>query len=258
MTYTFTDTHTHLYSKEFAADLKRLMQKSTANQISKYYLPNIDSSSIEAMLEVEAAYPGQCLAMMGLHPCSVDEQSEEQLATLRQWLEKRQFAGIGEIGLDLYWDKTHFEAQKKAFMQQLDWALEFDYGVSIHCRSAFDEMYALLKSRDRRPRSVFHCFSGTLEQAQQIIDLGDFKLGIGGVLTFKNGGLEPVVRELSLEHFVLETDAPYLAPVPWRGKRNEPVYLLEVAKKMAEIKGMSLDEIARVTTENAEKIYQKR
>jgi TatD DNase family protein len=258
MNYSFTDTHTHLYVKEFSGDLPALMQKALANQVKRFYLPNIDSSSIEEMLAVEAAWPEQCLPMMGLHPCSVDEQVDRELAIVRSWLERRPFAGIGEIGLDLYWDKTHFEAQKKALNQQLDWALEFDYGVSIHCRSAFDELYTLLKSRSALPRSVFHCFSGTVEQAEQIIALGNFKLGIGGVLTFKNGGLEPVVRELDLSNFVLETDAPYLAPVPWRGKRNEPVYLLEIARKMAEIKGCGIDEIGRITTENAENIYQKR
>lgn len=258
MSYTLTDTHTHLFVKEFSGDLKILLQKSIANQVTRYYLPNIDGSTIEEMLKVEQDWPEHCFAMMGLHPCSVDETVDEQLALVRHWLDKRAFAGIGEIGLDLYWDKTHFDAQKKALNLQLDWAVEFGYGVSIHCRSAFDELYTLLKDRKTLPRSIFHCFSGTLEQAQQIIALGDFKLGIGGVLTFKNGGLEPVVRALGLENFVLETDAPYLAPVPWRGKRNEPVYLLEIARKMAEIKEMSLDEIARITTENAENIYQKR
>lgn len=258
MSTILTDTHTHLYVKEFAGDLKALLQKSISNGVGRYYLPNIDEDSIEDMLAVEAAWPEQCYAMMGLHPCSVTEAVDEQLQTIRTWLDKRSFAGIGEIGLDLYWDKTHFEAQKKALNQQLDWAVEFGYGVSIHCRSAFDELMTLLKARTSNPRSVFHCFSGTVEQAKQVLALGNFKLGIGGVLTFKNGGLEPVVRELALSEFVLETDAPYLAPVPWRGKRNEPVYLLEIARKMAEIKSCSLEEIARVTTENAENIYQKR
>jgi TatD DNase family protein len=254
----FVDTHTHLYSKDFNADLESLLKKSIDNQVGRYYMPNIDSTSIEVMLEVEKKWPEQCFPMMGLHPCSVDENVDRELSIVREWLDKRPFLAVGEIGLDLYWDKTHFEAQKKAFNLQLDWALEFDYAVSIHCRSAFDEIYELMSQRKALPRSVFHCFSGTVEQAQRILDLGDFKLGIGGVLTFKNGGLEPIIEHLELKHIVLETDAPYLAPIPFRGKRNEPVYILEVARKIAQLKGISMDEVARVTTENAEYIFKKR
>lgn len=258
MSYYLTDTHTHLYSKEFTTDLPALLSKAIANGVSQFYLPNIDSGSTDAMLKVEALWPDNCYAMMGLHPTSVDDKVEAELQHVRDWLDKRRFFAIGEIGIDLYWDKTHFEAQQFAFNKQLDWALEFDYAVSIHCRNAFDELYTLLSQRSKLPNCVFHCFSGTLEQAHKILDLGNFKLGIGGVLTFKNGGLDQVVKGLDLSHFVLETDAPYLAPVPFRGKRNEPVYLLEIARKMAEIKAISLQEVAETTTLSAEYIFKKR
>lgn len=258
MSFYFTDTHTHLYSKEFQHDLPALLQKAIHNNVSKFYLPNIDSDSIDIMLQVEQQWPNHCFAMMGLHPTSVDETVAAQLKTVREWLDKRPFFAVGEIGIDLYWDKTHFEAQKHAFNTQLDWAIEFGYAVSIHCRNAFDELYDIMKSRSALPNAVFHCFSGTTEQAQKVLDLGTFKLGIGGVLTFKNGGLDQVVRDLALEHFVLETDGPYLAPLPFRGKRNEPAYLLEIAKKMAEIKGISMQELAETTSASAEYIFRKR
>lgn len=252
------DTHTHLYSEDFKNDGAALIKKAIDNGASTFYLPNIDQTSIEAMLQLESLYPQNCFPMMGLHPTSVNETVEAELKIVRDWLEKRPFLAVGEIGLDLFWDKTFFEEQKMAFNKQLDWAIEYGYAVSIHCRAAFEEIYELMKNRSQLPKSVFHCFSGTLEQAKMILDLGDFKLGIGGVLTFKNGGLEPVVQGLDLKHFVLETDAPYLAPVPFRGKRNAPVYILEVARRMAALKDTSLEEIARITSENAEYIFKKR
>ena len=258
MSFSFTDTHTHLYSKEFRADLPALMQKAMHNGVQKFLLPNIEADSIEAMLQVEAMWPDNCYAMMGLHPTSVADDVEQQLQVVRQWLDKRSFYAVGEIGIDLYWDKTHFEAQKMAFNKQLDWAIEFGYGVSIHCRNAYEELMTILKSRSKLPNAVFHCFSGSVEQAKEVVALDNFMLGIGGVLTFKNGGLDAVVKEIDLKYLVLETDAPYLAPVPFRGKRNEPVYLLEIAKKMAEIKGISLQELAETTSLNAETIFKKR
>jgi TatD DNase family protein len=251
------DTHTHLYAEEFNPDRKNLMEKAMANGIRSFYLPNIDSGSIDAMLQLEAQFPENCFAMMGLHPCSVKEDWQKELAIIEQWLKKRKFAAIGEIGIDLYWDKSFFEEQKTAFRQQIDWALEYHYPISIHCREAFDPIYEILKTYKTLPKTIFHCFSGNLEQARSILALGDLKLGIGGVVTFKNSGLDKVIGQIGLEHLVLETDAPYLAPVPFRGKRNEPAYMLEVAKKIAEVKDMSLDEVAKITSQNAEYIFQR-
>lgn len=249
------DTHTHLYAEEFNTDRVALLEKSMANGIKKFYLPNIDSVSIGPMLALESAYPDNCFAMMGLHPCHVNASVEAELKIVREWLDKRKFVAIGEIGIDLYWDKTFFEQQKMAFRKQIDWALEFNYGISVHCREAFDPIYEILSSYKTLPRSIFHCFSGNLEQANKILALGNFKLGIGGVVTFKNAGLDRVVEQVALEHLVLETDAPYLAPVPFRGKRNEPAYLLEIAKKVALLKNCSINEVAEATSKNAEFIF---
>jgi len=251
----FVDTHTHLYSKEFKQDRESLIKKAISAGIRRFYLPNINSESIAAMLELEKQFPENCFPMMGLHPCDVNASVDEELKIVREWLEKRKFIAVGEIGIDLYWDKTFFEQQKKAFRTQIEWALEYHYPVSIHCREAFDEIYALLTEFKQLPKAVFHCFSGNLEQANKIIALGNFKLGIGGVVTFKNAGLDKVIEQIPLEHLVLETDAPYLAPVPFRGKRNEPAYMLEVAKKIADIKNVSLDEVGKASTANAEYIF---
>lgn len=252
----FTDTHTHLYSKDFSADRDALIAKAMEQGVSRFYLPNIDSGSIDAMLELETRYP-QCIAMMGLHPCSVNADVEQELAIVKQWLDKRPFVAIGEIGMDLYWDKTYVKEQELAFRRQIDWALELGYPIVIHCREAFDPIYAVLRSYRQLPKGIFHCFSGNLEQAQLVLGLGGFKLGIGGVVTFKNSGLDGVVEQIGLEHLVLETDAPYLAPVPYRGKRNQPEYLLEVAKKVASLKSVSLAEVAEVTNRNVDFIFNK-
>lgn len=251
----FTDTHTHLYSKEFNADREALIQKAREAGVSRFYLPNIDSSSIEGMLELEQKYPEVCFAMMGLHPCSVDGGVDKELALVRSWLEKRRFVAIGEIGMDLYWDKTHVKEQEMAFRTQIDWALEFGYPIVIHCREAFDPIYEVLRSYSALPKGIFHCFSGNTEQAEKVIALGNFKLGIGGVVTFKNSGLDKVIEQIGPEHLVLETDAPYLAPVPHRGKRNEPVYLTEVAKKIADIRKLDLAEVAEATNRNSDFIF---
>ncbi len=251
----FTDTHTHLYSEEFNADRKPLIDKAINNGVTKFYLPNIDSSSITGMLQLEEQYPNNCFAMMGLHPCSVGENVNDELAIVKQWLEKRKFVAIGEIGIDLYWDKTFINQQLQAFETQINWALDYHYPIVIHCRDAFNEIFEVLKSFKQLPKAIFHCFSGTTDQAHKILKLGNFKLGIGGVVTFKNSGLDKVVEQIELEHLVLETDAPYLAPVPFRGKRNEPVYLLEVAKKIAELKQVSILKVAETTTNNAEFIF---
>ncbi len=250
------DTHTHLYSKEFSSDRHQLIQKAIKNGVSRFYLPNIDSESIEAMHALESEFPQHCYAMMGLHPCSVNEAVEQELQIVRQWLEKRKYVAIGEIGIDLYWDKTFVEQQQYAFKKQLAWAIEFNYPVVIHCRNSFTEIFNVLSSLDKLPYGIFHCFSEGIEEANKIISLKKFKLGIGGVLTFKNSGLDKVLQEISLEHLVLETDAPYLAPVPFRGKRNEPSYILEVAKKLAEIKNCSISEVEEITTKNALELFK--
>lgn len=252
----FTETHTHLYSKEFDADRNSLIEKALKNGITKFYMPNIDSESILPMLELEKKFPNNCFAMMGLHPCSVNQTVNEELAIVEKWLKQRDFKAVGEIGIDLYWDKTFLKEQQHAFFTQINWALAYKLPIVIHCREAFDEIYEVLESFKELPLGIFHCFSGNIEQAEKILAFNRFKLGIGGVVTFKNSGLDKVVEAIDLQHLVLETDAPYLAPVPFRGKRNEPVYLLEVAKKIAEIKQISISEVANITSQNAQAIFE--
>jgi len=250
------DTHTHLYSEEFNSDRIESINQAIAKGVVKFYMPNVDSSSIDGMLALEIHFPEQCLPMMGLHPCSVKENYREELDMIKQWLDLRRFSAIGEIGMDLYWDKTFVKEQELAFKEQLFWALEYNYTVVIHCRNAFDEIFSTLKSFDKLPKGIFHCFSGDIAQAQQILSLGNFKLGIGGVITFKNSGLDKVVEQLNIHDIVLETDAPYLAPVPHRGKRNESMYLPLIAEKIAEIKKISVQEVADITSKNAEEIFE--
>ncbi len=251
----FTDTHTHLYAQEFNLDRAKLIEQAIHNGVTKFYLPNIDSTSIAIMIALEKQFSTNCFAMMGLHPCSVNANVNDELAIVENWLQKRPFVGIGEIGIDLYWDKTFIAQQQLAFETQINWALEYNYPIVIHCRNAFNEIYDILKSFKKLPKAIFHCFSGTLDEAIKIIELDNFMLGIGGVVTFKNSGLDKVVEQIDLKHLVLETDAPYLAPMPYRGKRNEPIYLLEIAKKIAEIKQVSINEVAAVTHKNAEFIF---
>lgn len=252
------DTHAHLYSGKFESDRSEMIERAVTRGVEQFYLPNIDSTSIEGMLALEAAYPDRCFAMMGLHPCSVQENYEEELALVRHWLDKRSFCAIGEIGIDLYWDKSTLPIQEKAFRTQIDWALEFDLPIVIHSRESTDEILAILESvQEERLRGILHCFTGDLEQAERAIRLG-FYLGIGGVLTFKNSGLDKTVAEIDLQHLVLETDAPYLAPVPKRGKRNESAYVYWVAEKLAEIKKITLEQVARITTANAERIFAQK
>jgi TatD DNase family protein len=251
----FIDTHTHLYSEEFNADRTDIITNAINLGVEKLYLPNVDSTSIDGMLALEHQFPNNCFPMMGLHPCSVKENYKEELATVKSWLDKRRFFAIGEIGMDLYWDKTFVKEQEFAFKQQIDWALEFNYTIVIHCRNAFDEIFEILQSYPKLPKGIFHCFSGTIEQAQRVLAFGNFKLGIGGVVTFKNSGLDKVVEQLSINDLVLETDAPYLAPNPYRGKRNESAYLPLIAKKIAEIKNISIQEVEDITTKNAEDIF---
>ncbi len=251
----FIDTHAHLYAKEFDTDRTAMLDRARAAQVTKIFLPNVDSQTTAAMLALEASAPDFCYAMPGLHPCSVDANWESELAHVLQCLSERSWCGIGEIGLDLHWDKTFFEQQKLAFLQQIKWAKEFDLPIVIHSRSATADCLDLLEEEaDERLRGIFHCFGGSPTTAHRITSLG-FLLGIGGVATFKKSNLDETLQHVSLQHLVLETDAPYLAPVPHRGKRNESSYLPIVAQKIADIKGVTLEEVARATTDNAMQLF---
>ncbi len=249
------DTHAHLYASQFDEDRDAVVQTAIANGVTAMYLPNVDSDSIAGMLSLEAAYPAHCFAMMGLHPCSVNADYLKELAIVEQWLSNRSFCAIGEIGIDLYWDKTYVEEQKLAFLMQVEWAKALRLPIVIHSRESIDIIIALLKEvKDDRLKGIFHCFTGDFKQAMEIIDLG-FYLGIGGVLTFPKAGLDAVVQQIDLQHLVLETDSPYLSPVPHRGKRNESAYLRFIAEKLAAIKAVPVAEVAQVTSDNAEKIF---
>ena len=249
------DTHAHLYVKQFEGDRAAMIQRAIDNNVKEFYLPNIDSETIEDMLALEAAYPDRCYAMMGLHPCSVKENVEEELQIVKSWLEKRPFCAVGEIGIDLHWDTTFFEQQKQAFRQQIHWAIDLDIPIVIHSRKSTWEVITILRE-EKHPklRGIFHCFGGNVEEAVAIIDLG-FYLGIGGVLTFKKAGLDKTMEAIDLEHVVLETDAPYLAPTPYRGKRNESAYVHLIADRLATIKGLSLREVTAITSQNAKNIF---
>lgn len=250
------DTHAHLYGEEFSADRTAVIERALAAGVSRLYLPNIDSTSIEGMLALEAQFPGHCFPMMGVHPCYINENVEQELAIVREWLAKRPFKAIGEIGLDFYWDTTYREQQYQAFRGQLELAREYSLPVAIHSREStrecIDEVKAL---QDGRLSGVFHCFSGTLEEAKEIIDLG-FYLGIGGVVTFKKSGLDKILEDIDMQYIVLETDAPYLAPVPYRGKRNESAYIPLIGEKIADVKNLKIAEVAAITTNNALKLFK--
>lgn len=251
-----TDTHTHLYSKEFDADRSQLIKSAIKNGITRFFMPNIDSDSIPVMYQVEKEFPDNCFAMMGLHPCSVNATVQHELQVVRHWLNKRKFAAIGEIGIDLYWDKTFIQQQQDAFRAQINLAKEYNLTYVIHSRNSFDEVMEIVNEfKSDNIKAVFHCFSGNVQQAEQVIASGDFKLGIGGVVTFKNSGLDKVVEATDLKHIVLETDAPYLAPVPYRGQRNNPGYLMLIARRIAEIKNISIEEVAEVTTQNSKDVF---
>ncbi|MBO6201763.1 MAG: TatD family hydrolase [Chryseobacterium sp.] len=250
------DTHTHLYSDQFDEDRTEMIQRALDKGVEKFFLPAIDSETHEKMLLLETEYPGKIFSMMGLHPCSVQPETwENELNLVKNYLGQRDFVAIGEIGIDLYWDKSTLDIQVKAFEQQIDWAIEKDIPIVIHSRESFDETFEVLE-RKKHPklRGIFHCFSGNLEQAKQAIDL-QFVLGIGGVVTFKNGRVDQFLNQIPLDKIVLETDSPYLAPVPFRGKRNESSYVELVAGKLVDIYGKDFSEIDRITTENANKIF---
>jgi TatD DNase family protein len=249
------DTHCHLYLDEFKNDITDVIKRAEAEDINKFYLPAIDSSEIENMFLLESKFPGKCMAMMGLHPCYVKENYLGELGIVKDWLSKRKFAAVGEIGLDFHWDKTFVKQQYDAFRMQIEFALQFDLPIVIHTREAMQESIDVVKEYESNGiKGIFHCFGGTLENAKEIIEAG-FYLGIGGVLTYKKSGLAEVLEQIDLKHLVLETDAPYLTPVPFRGKRNESSYLKYIVEKLALIKNVSTEEVAAVTTANAEKIF---
>ncbi|HKG07990.1 MAG TPA: TatD family hydrolase [Pedobacter sp.] len=251
-----TDTHTHLYYETDAEKLSLLMQRCFDNKIDRLFLPNVDLASIAQIDSLVSKYPEHCFAMAGLHPCEVKEGYELVLDEICESIADRQIYAIGEIGIDLYWDKTTLEIQKNAFKEQINWAKDLDLPIVIHCREAFDEIFEVLEAeKDEQLRGIFHCFTGNLDQALQAIELG-FYLGIGGVVTYKKSGLDEVLKHIPLSKIVLETDAPYLAPVPHRGKPNESSYLVHIAEKLSEIYGLSLEEIASVTTANAMNIFK--
>lgn len=251
-----TDTHTHLYSDAFEADRKEMMQRAFDVGIERFFIPAIDSSYTEALYTLEKDYPSNVFLMMGLHPTSVKENYLEELKHVEEQFERRSFCAVGEIGIDLHWDTSTLEIQKIAFKKQIQWAKKYKLPIVIHCREAFDEIFEVLETEKGEDLfGIFHCFTGTLAQAQKAISL-NMKLGIGGVVTFKNGKIDTFLNQLSLKHIVLETDSPYLAPAPYRGKRNESSYLSLVCKKLAEIYKVSEEEIARITTENSKEIFK--
>lgn len=249
------DTHCHIYSSEFDADRPAMLRRAEDEGITKMLMPAIDISTHAQMLGLENEFPGKCVSMMGLHPCSVKENYLDELAVVEQHFEKRPFVAVGETGLDFYWDLTYTEQQYQAFQKQIEIALHYNIPIVIHSRNSIDECIELVKKNQKgKLKGVFHCFSGSIEQAVKINDL-NFYLGIGGVLTFKKSGLDAVLAQIGLDHIVLETDAPYLAPVPFRGKRNECSYLKYVAEKLAGTKNITVEEIAETTTANAKELF---
>lgn len=251
-----TDTHTHLYSSQFDEDRSEMIQSAIDKGISRLFLPNIDSTSIDGMLALEKEFPDNCFAMIGLHPCSVKDNYKEELALAEKHLNQRDFCAIGEIGIDLYWDKSTLAIQQDAFRTQINWAKERNLPFVIHCRDAFDEIFEIMDElNDDKMRGIFHCFTGTSDQANHIINYGGFKLGIGGVVTFKNAGLDKVVEQIDMKHLVLETDSPYLAPTLYRGKRNESSYLINIAERISDLHQISLEEVAKITTANSKEVF---
>lgn len=252
---TLTDTHTHLYSEEFDQDRNESIQNAINAGVSRFFIPSIDSNYTQKMYDLEQQYPENIFLMMGLHPTYVKENYLEELAHVEKELASRKFYAIGEIGIDLYWDKTFLKEQQYVFKHQIQLAKKHKLAINIHCRDAFDEVFEVLESEKSDDLfGIFHCFTGDFNQAKKAIDL-NMKLGIGGVATFKNGKIDQFLKEIDLKNIVLETDSPYLAPVPYRGKRNESSYTLLVAQKLAEIYNVSVAEIANITTENSKAIF---
>jgi TatD DNase family protein len=251
----FIDSHSHIYSEEFNDDRDEAIRHAIDAGVQKIILPNIDYTSIESMLELSNKYPENCFPLIGLHPTSVNETYKEELETVESHLGKAEFFGIGEIGIDLYWDKTFIKEQEEVFRQQLRWAKNMKLPVVIHVRNSFNEVFSILeKEMDGNLTGIFHCFSGGINEAKRIISLG-FKLGIGGVVTYKNSHLPETLKQIDLNHLVLETDSPYLAPVPFRGKRNESSYLVLIAQKVAEIYNTRVEEVGKITSENVVNLF---
>jgi len=251
-----TDTHTHLYSSQFDKDQAAMMQRAKDAGVSRFFVPAIDSSYTESMMKLEKAFPTEVFLMMGLHPTSVKANYLEELAHVKEWIDKKKFFALGEIGIDLYWDKKFLTQQQEAFRTQIKWAKEKNLPIVIHCRDAFDEIFEILElEKGESLRGIFHCFTGTKEQALKAISY-NMKLGIGGVATFKNGMIDKFLNEINIAHIVLETDAPYLAPTPYRGKRNESAYITNVVDKLVDIYGLSFKEVAEITTQNSKDIFR--
>jgi len=250
------DSHCHLYLPEFQNDVDQVIGRAKEIGVEKFFLPNIDSSTTQQMLKLVEDYPEVCYAMMGLHPTSVKENFKEELEKVEIELKKDTYVAIGEIGIDLYWDKTFLKEQTEAFETQIKWAKEIKLPVVIHARNSFQEIFEVIdRLNDDSLKGIFHCFTGSFDDAKKIVDYGGFKMGIGGVVTFKNGGIDKFLNEIPLHNFVLETDSPYLAPVPYRGKRNESAYLVEIISKMADIYSVSKGEIAEMTSKSSLEIF---
>jgi len=250
------DTHAHIYLKDFEEDIEEVITNSKESGIEHIFMPNINSATIDRMLRLEERFNDYCIPMMGLHPCYVKDDYKKELNNIETWLKKRDFCAVGEIGIDLYWDKTFISEQKKAFEIQVQLAKDLEIPIIIHCRDSIDMTIDLVeKHQDGKLTGIFHCFTGQIEQAHRIIDLG-FLLGIGGVVTFKNGGLDKIVGKLDLANMVLETDSPYLAPTPFRGKRNKPQYINQIANKVAELQDCELSKVAKTTSENALSLFR--
>ena len=250
-----TDTHTHLYSSQFKEDQSAMIQRAKDAGVSRFFIPAIDSSYTESMMKLEKNFPKDVFLMMGLHPTSVKENYLEELAHVKEWIDKKKFFAIGEIGIDLYWDSSFLTQQQEAFRTQIKWAKEKKLPIVIHCRDAFDEIFEILEQeKGDSLRGIFHCFTGTKEQAEKAINY-NMKLGIGGVATFKNGKIDKFLNEINLKHIVLETDAPYLAPTPFRGKRNESAYITNIIDKLVEIYKVPFEEIVATTTQNSKAVF---
>jgi len=250
-----TDTHTHLYYETDDTKRAELIQRCSENSIDRLFLPNVDASSVSLISSLVESYPDLCFPMLGLHPCSVKANWEDELKAIKEAVQPQKIVAIGEIGIDLYWDKTLLKEQLQAFRNQIAWAKELKLPIVIHCRDAFNEVFEVLQQeQDENLRGIFHCFTGSVEQANKVIDLG-FYLGIGGVVTYKNAGLDKVVSQMDLKHIVLETDSPYLTPVPYRGKPNESSYLIYIAQKVAELHQTDVETVASITTENSKTVF---
>ncbi len=253
----FIDTHTHIYLEHFDEDREVMIQNAIEKGVETFLLPNIDATTIDRVKKLVVDYPEQCVPMMGLHPCSIRMNYKDELDQIEMELFQGNYCAVGEIGVDLYWEKKYFKEQIKAFQTQIKWAKELDLPIVIHCREAFDEIFEVLDHlNDDQLKGVFHCFTGTLKQAEKIIAYGNFLLGIGGVLTFKKAQLDQVIAKIDPKYLVLETDAPYLAPAPYRGKRNESSYLIHTAEHLAEVLDVSMKDLERITNSNARQLFK--